>query len=382
MRKIPLFCLLLLFCHSVLVFAQPYRVDSDPESETEQRIESLVSGDASWEPSIPKMSSEYDWIQLSSGEWLKGELVAMYREELEFDSDELGLLKLDWEDIVVVRTHTSKSLRFESGDIVVGQLLVEGANIRVLNVDSVETFDRLSLVSIANGGESRWNMWDGNFFFGGNLREGNTEQQEYNVDIAIQRRTPSNRVQISYLGNISISKSEETENNHRANVNYDWFLSNSWYLRPLALEAFRDKFQNIERRISYSFQPGYFLIDNSKTTWSVNAGVGYQKTLFLTVEEGEDREKSNEVYALGTAYETEVTDNIDFDLNYDVQAVGEDAGGFLHHFKIGLNVELISNFDLSLIFVRDHVTDPVRNASGVTPEKDDTRISVGISYEF
>ena len=42
---------------------------------------------------------EYDWIQLTSDEWLKGELVSLFDDQLVFDSDNLGLLKLDWEEI-------------------------------------------------------------------------------------------------------------------------------------------------------------------------------------------------------------------------------------------------------------------------------------------
>jgi hypothetical protein len=41
----------------------------------------------------------FDWIQLTNGEWLKGDLKVFYNDTLEFDSDELDLLKFDWEDI-------------------------------------------------------------------------------------------------------------------------------------------------------------------------------------------------------------------------------------------------------------------------------------------
>jgi len=41
---------------------------------------------------------EYDWIKLKSNEWLKGDIVSMYEDKLEFDSDELDLQVIDWED--------------------------------------------------------------------------------------------------------------------------------------------------------------------------------------------------------------------------------------------------------------------------------------------
>ena len=56
--------------------------------------------DLSW---VPPQDS-FDWIQLKSGEWLKGRLKAMQERKLEFDSDELNDLTFDWKDIRQVRS--------------------------------------------------------------------------------------------------------------------------------------------------------------------------------------------------------------------------------------------------------------------------------------
>ena len=55
----------------------------------------------------------FDWIQLNSGEWLKGDLKVLYDHSLEFDSDELGLLYFDWEDVYQVICHQVQSVRME-----------------------------------------------------------------------------------------------------------------------------------------------------------------------------------------------------------------------------------------------------------------------------
>ena len=49
-------------------------------------------------PVIPS-ATEFDWVQLTSGEWLKGEVKSMYNENIEFDRDKLDLLTIDLEDI-------------------------------------------------------------------------------------------------------------------------------------------------------------------------------------------------------------------------------------------------------------------------------------------
>ena len=43
-------------------------------------------------------TGDFDWIQLKNGEWLKGENKDLQGESFSFESDELDMLRLDWED--------------------------------------------------------------------------------------------------------------------------------------------------------------------------------------------------------------------------------------------------------------------------------------------
>ena len=53
---------------------------------------------SSWEAFAPP-ADEFDWIQLTSKEWLKGDIKIFFEYELEFDSDHFGVIKLDFDDI-------------------------------------------------------------------------------------------------------------------------------------------------------------------------------------------------------------------------------------------------------------------------------------------
>src|SRR5262245_31650058 len=71
---------------------------------------------------------KFDWIQLKSGEWLKGELISLYDGSLEFDSDELDNLTLDWDDVQQVRTARVMQVRFKDKTLT-GRLIVEGTTV-------------------------------------------------------------------------------------------------------------------------------------------------------------------------------------------------------------------------------------------------------------
>ncbi len=51
-----------------------------------------------WEPPEPD-PTDFDWIRLTNGEWLKGDIKSLREDKLEFDSDEMGVLTFDWGDI-------------------------------------------------------------------------------------------------------------------------------------------------------------------------------------------------------------------------------------------------------------------------------------------
>lgn len=86
-------------------------------------------GAPSWQPP-PPMPDDFDWVQLTSGEWLKGEIVAMYEEKLEFDSDKLDLQSLDWEDVKELRSAGPMQVGFGDRSVVDGKILVDEETIR------------------------------------------------------------------------------------------------------------------------------------------------------------------------------------------------------------------------------------------------------------
>jgi hypothetical protein len=82
-----------------------------------------------WRP----QSIKYDWLQLTSGEWLKGEVESMYSGILEFDSDNLGLLLIDWEDVEYLQSYQPGSVNIENHGSVDGVMTISGNKITIKN---------------------------------------------------------------------------------------------------------------------------------------------------------------------------------------------------------------------------------------------------------
>jgi putative salt-induced outer membrane protein YdiY len=334
----------------------------------------------SWAPD-PPMPDDYDWVQLPSGEWLKGEINVMYQDTLEFDSDELDLLDLDWRDLLEIRSAQILQVRARGNRIAVGQLLLKDGEVTVLGATPGQ-FGQEEIISITAGVPKEINFWKVKVSFGATAREGNSKQVEANSRVDLRRRTVKNRIRLEYNGNYTSTEGVETANNHLASVQWDRFVTDRFFWRPLFAEYFSDRFRNIDRRWTVGAGIGYQIIDTSETEWSVSAGPAYQTTTFSEVEQGESGSKSSVAATMQTLFERELTDWIDFTWDYSVQVAQEDAGGYSHNMAIRLEIELTDRLDIDLGTIWDRTGSPQPDADGILPEKDDWRYTIGLGWEF
>ncbi len=325
---------------------------------------------------------EFDWIQLTSGEWLKGELKVLYDFRLEFDSDELDLLKFDWEDVQKLRTHRLVSIRFDDGTTLVGKMKIDGDRVTLFDGEKVSEFVRGDIVTIAAGEPKESNYWSAKISLGINIRRGNSDILEYNVNANAKRRTSSSRILLDYLGNINRTEGIETANNQRLSGSYDIFKTRNFFWRPVFGEYFRDPFQNIENQVNLGTGFGYHIIRTTKTEWDVTGGVGGKYVEFVSVQPGENISSTSPSLFGGTRYETELTKWMDFEVEYGFQVVNEESGTFTHHSIATFSTEVTSKLDFDVSFVWDFTQNPQPRADGTIPVKDDFRFIIGLGIDF
>jgi hypothetical protein len=341
---------------------------------------SAEEGQESWQPP-PPMPDDFDWVQMTSGEWLKGEIIAMYDGVLEFDSDEFDLQNLDFEDIQEIRSAQTIQVAFLDDTIATGKLLVQGDEVRLVAEQEVQ-YERDQVLSLTAGEPKERNYWSGKFGAGLNYRTGNTNQTEFNANLGFKRRTPKNRIVIDYLGNFTENEGTTIADNQRANASWNRFLSDRFFLIPVYGEYYRDPFQNIASRWTIGVGAGYQIVDTAKVGWDVNAGIAYQRTQFDDVLESESDSADTPAFSVSTNYDNELTGRMDYFFSYQFTIVNEESGSYNHHLKTGFEFELFGDFDLDLTWVWDRIQDPKENADGTFPEQDDFRTIFGISYSF
>jgi len=359
--------------------------------------------DPAWVPP----EDQYDWIQLKSGEWLKGRIKGMQNRKLDFDSVELHDLTFDWDDIRQVRSAGRLDLLLDerdaddvsaqnaksrellpirklagSGKELSGVVTITPEEVRVVDGVVRTIIPRESLNSLTPGGGREWDYWSGTASIGLTLRSGNLDQVEYNAMGHLERRTPKSRVSLDYNGNISSIDEVESANNHRVNSEVDLWLSGRVYVILPSFEWYKDPFQNLDYRMTLGVGLGYDIISTTKHEWTISTGPAWQKAKFLSAEPGGPISSESGAVTLSSRFSWEISSRTDLTMEYRGQFTKKEIGDTTLYFNSTLSFELTQVFDLDVSFFWDRIKNPNAGEDGVAPEPNDFRLVFGFGMDF
>jgi putative salt-induced outer membrane protein YdiY len=338
------------------------------------------SKDDSWRPTS-EADGHFDWIQMKSGEWLKGEFIAMYDENVEFDSEEFEMQNLDWGDVKQIHTSRIVNVGLTNRTAVTGKLILNGDEVTIVG-DETRTFRKSDVLTITAGPPKEINYWSAKLFLGLMVSKGNSDVFDTNVQANVKRRTTTNRVVFDFNGNLNRADGVDNADNQRANIAWDLFISKRFFLKPAFGEYYRDPFQNISSRYTFGVGVGYQLIDTPTVDWQVSGGPAYQETHYGSVVPGDEDTESTPAAILGTTVSWDLTKWLEFDAIYNAQFVNKASGSYNQHLLLSLETEITSVIDFDISWVWDRIQNPVANSDGVVPEQDDFRTTVGLTFEF
>jgi len=335
----------------------------------------------SWKP--PGVGTDgADWVQLKSGEWLRGQIKYIQNKEVEFDSDELEQQTLKLKNIRNLYTAHRMFTRFDYGLPLYGKVVISND---VVTVDAQPPVDRSrdDLIGITHGGgQTGLRNWSGDFSLGMNLQSGNNEQTTVTTSAELARRTPSTTLLFDYLGNYSQVNNVQSANNDRVNISFDVRLNHDWFVRPLQFEYYHDSLANISYRLTDGVSAGYYIFDRTGLEWTVSAGPGYQLTRFATVEPGQSDTATTPAGVFNSNFKQDITKRLTFIQNWQSTFTDEKSGAYTHHAVTTLEFEIKRHLNLDVSFIWDYLQNPEAKSGGEVPQNSDYYLTVGFGVRF
>jgi hypothetical protein len=331
-------------------------------------------------PIFQPSDEKFDWIQLTSGEWLKGELRAVYHNLMEFDSDELDVLEIDWDKVERMRTSQPFSVRIDSENTRTGPLTLHKGQIAIGDGTPAQ-IGQYKLISIAPEASGRLSGWTSKLGLATTLRGGVSTQRDIDINAVIQRRTAKRRLYADFLSSYSEVEGLVTTNSIRSKAYFDLLRSRRTFVRPISIEYFRDPLQNINRRITYSASYGYYIIDDRKNLWDISVGPAYQTTTYINTDDGQPRQAQEPALLISSQLDLELTKRLDLTGNYSVQWASN-TDGAIYHTLTKLEYELTRYLDLDLSLVWDRIEDQGDDTAAPTDSNNDVRLTIGIGLDY
>jgi hypothetical protein len=335
-----------------------------------------------WQPPVPEENG-WDWIRMTSGEWFGGTIELMRDRDLEFDSDELGILNLDWTDVAELRSPRILTYRFDPEGTVTGTALMQGDSLVIDVGGTPTTRPRHNLVLIMEGQLREKNYWSAKASVGIVTRSGNSSQADMNSVVRIRRLTPKTRGLFNYAGNYGKVEGIENINNHNLSLGVDILITAGFFVTPLGVNFLRDPFQNIDMKSTVGAGVGYAVLRDGPINWSLGISGGYQKTEYVSVEEGKPLSVENATMIFSTDLEWDITGDVEMLLDYNLQMGIPETSQAFHHARLEFSFDIWGDvLDLDLGLTWDRVESPQATSEGIIPERDDFRSTIGIGFEI
>ena len=324
----------------------------------------------------------YDWLRLTSGEWLKGELKRMREEEIDFDSDKLDLVTFTWDKVDQLHSPRVNTYVFDHKVDVVGRAVVTKDKVLIETTEGVESYPRSELLSIVKGEPRERNFWSTRLAVGFSGSAGNTNQGQFNGHWDLRRADQRTRTELRYDGSFGYANGAHTVNRHVGVAEVKLFISKRFFYVPVTAAFLNDQFANIKLRAAPATGAGVHIFDTKKIEWDLGGAVGYQYTRFLSSEAGADNAQNDGFIAFLTHADFDFTDDVELVLDWRTNLVYTDIDLTSHFGSAKFSVEVTDILDLETTFNFYRTENPPPRADGSVPKSNDYEVIVSLALEI
>jgi len=329
-----------------------------------------------------KFGDTHDWLRLTSGEWLKGEVHWMREKDIEFDSDKLDLLTFSWSKVSELHSPRVNTYVFEGKIDVAGRAVVTKENVIIETADGVVSYPRDQLLAILEGGRRERNWWSTKLGVGLSANAGNTNQGQLNMHWDLARTDPRTGSAISYDGTFGYSNREQNVNRHLGEAGVTVYYSKRLFFSPASAQFLNDRFQNLKLRATPGAGAGVHVFDTKKVEWDLGGARGYQYARFLSTATGVENPQNDGFISFRTYADFDFTDDVELEIDWLTNVIYTQIGLTNHIGTATFSVEITDIFDLETTFKFYRTERPPPRADGSVPKRNDYQLIVSLALEI
>ncbi len=322
--------------------------------------------------SFPR-SGYSDVVNFKNGDQLAGELLSLSKGILNFATIYSKKIEIDKSQIKSLRTNHSVRVQLRNGWKIKGKLRPTDEGLYSIRTGDAnqKAFVEFEEITSINAPTEKPRAWEGKIHAGGSHQSGNTDRVTLNLGGEGNMKFGAERIELKFLTVYAEEDEKITSRNTFGRMQYDHYFSEKWY-GLLSMEAFNDKFKNLNLRLAVGPGAGYHFWDDDVKTLKLEAGITYfsedlkngEDTQFMT---GRLAEKFGYKFSKIFSFKNETVVFPSFEKIGDMKLRNEAS----------LNTRMSEDWSLSL----SHILDYDNDAPSGTGSSDSTT-TFGLQYEF
>lgn len=324
-----------------------------------------------------------DWIHLTSGEWLHGDLLSFKYKWLEFDSERMNLNTIKWK--YVVELCNSYPMRFITDDleVITGTGRMRGDTVYVWVADGSRVeIPRSRLYSILRGEPTEWNRWTFKASLGVDANTGNTNQTNFNTALDVKRKSATSLLAGNYQLSLGSVNNEDTVNRHQAELRGQRDITRQLYFSVLDIGLLSDEFQNISLRAIPGSGLGYRFFDRGNFEFEIEADAIYQYTGFVSAPTGFADSSNDAGNRISARLRWDITGDLESTINHATTLIYTDFRLSSYNTRFALIYDLTDILKLEFRINHNRVQEPIPDAQGVVPKTDDLQAIISFGLDL
>ncbi|MEE3326374.1 MAG: DUF481 domain-containing protein [Myxococcota bacterium] len=326
--------------------------------------------------------AKWEWVELTSGEWLKGDIKGIRSDKLDFDSSQFDDITLKMKDVVQTYSSVVNTFVFTRRRVVIGIGRITQNEVIIETAAGEMRYPRQQLISLVVGDHNEWKLWSGSMTTGVSATSGNTEQTTANLQADLNRKGAFLGLTFNYIGNLGSSNNVTNVNNQQINFLSQLFIYDRFYLIPTSFEYYSDEFQNINLRIRPGAGVGYEIFDDSDFTWTVNGTAIYEYQDSISSLQSQGSTFESFAIQMTSNLKYDITSDITLNAKYNVVLAIPSSSHVDQQAIVKLDIDITKYVSLNSTLNWARVGDPVPLEDGTIPKKNDMIITLGASLNF
>jgi len=376
------------------VFAQEDATAGEETPDDEEGSDEEAPGDEAPADEGPAPART---LVLANGETLHGQLVQVQGGKVKFKSDNMGDVEFGLDQIETLDVAEAHTVIMPGGGKVEAKVRIEGGQITVTPIDGSEptTFAAdAQLVVNPDPEKTELDYWNFTGTLGASATYGNTRIRTFFALATLTREDDNTKLRLAYTGVYGVDAKRggagENAKAHRGDFQFDYKVTERFYVTPVVGHLLYDKFANIERRGSIGSGVGYKILIQDDLKWGAELGFAYTEIRTwreplnaVGVEIPPFNETKYQTSArLASVFYWKLSEKLTFDAFWESYIGTKRIKDTFHRATFNVGYQLSGMFSLGLGGIYDRIENPERAGSGSTPRRDDLKLTLTLTVSF